>query len=151
MGFFFTQQARDPKRQRKGQRQAPTTRQNAATLNRLGCTACPLNNANVTTSKMKPTLGAVDHLYFLAEAPGRHEDETSGRPLTGPAGKLLRECIPDDEEQYCSFDNVVRDRPEDKTPTWQEVECCRGHITKSIEQAKPRLIVGLGPVAMSAI
>lgn len=99
---------------------------------------------------MAPTIAAKTDVYFLAEAPGQHEDETSGRPLTGPSGKLLRECIPEGQAKYCSFDNVVRDRPENnRTPTWQEIECCRGHVTKSIEQAKPKLIVGLGAVPLS--
>lgn len=62
---------------------------------------------------MIPTLAKNTLIYFLAEAPGAHEDEQSHRPLTGPSGTLLRECIPDDEEQYCSFDNVVNCFPGD--------------------------------------
>jgi DNA polymerase len=31
-------------------------------------------------------------IYFLGEAPGRHEDE-SGRPFVGQAGKLLNKLI----------------------------------------------------------
>jgi len=151
MGFFFSQHKSEEKRsgQRKGLRTATATAENVATLNRLGCKACPLNNADVDTPKMQPTLGE-GGIYFLAEAPGQHEDESSGRPLTGPSGKLLRELIPDGEEQYCSFDNVVRDRPENnRTPTWVEVECCRNHIVKSIEEAKPKLIVGLGGTSLT--
>lgn len=119
-------------------------------LNRLGCSACPLNDAAVRTPKMQPTLARRTDVYFLAEAPGRHEDETSHRPLTGPSGKLLRSCIPEGMEANCSFDNVVRDRPPgNRTPTWNEIECCRQHVVKSIEQAKPKLIVGLGAVPTS--
>ena len=99
--------------------------------------------------KMAPTLAAHTEIYFLAEAPGRDEDENTGRPLTGPSGSLLRECIPGGDDSYCSFDNTVRDRPpKNRTPTWQELECCRGHVTKSIEKAKPKLIVGLGAVPL---
>ncbi len=118
-------------------------------LGRLGCNACPLNHADVHTPKMQPTLAKETLVYFLAEAPGKHEDESSGKPLTGPSGNLLRECIPDGDEVYCSFDNVVRDRPpKNRTPEWAEMECCRGHVTKSIEQAKPKLIVGLGLIPL---
>ncbi len=97
---------------------------------------------------MKPTLGG-GPVYFLAEAPGRDEDENTGQPLTGPSGKLLRECIPSGHGRDCSFDNVVRDRPPgNRTPVFQEIEACRGYVTKSIEQAKPKLIIGLGAVPL---
>jgi len=119
-------------------------------LNRLGCSGCPLNHAAVQTPKMQPTLAKQTLIYFLAEAPGRDEDENTGKPLTGPSGSLLRSCIPATLLAHCSFDNVVRDRPpKNRTPTWQEVECCRNNIIKSIEQAKPQLIVGLGVVPLS--
>lgn len=100
---------------------------------------------------MAPTLGT-GPVYFLAEAPGRDEDENSGRPLTGESGKLLRECIPDGEAKYCSFDNVVNCRPpNNRTPVWNEVECCRPRRIKWIEEAKPKLIVGMGAVPLRAI
>src|SRR4029077_15531506 len=106
--------------------------------------------APVETPKMKPTLGRAKGIYFLAEAPGKHEDESSGQPLTGPSGLLLRSCIPRNELKYCSFDNVVRDRPENnREPQWNEIECCRNHVIKSIEEAKPKLIVGLGKVPLT--
>ena len=51
-----------------------------------------------------------------------------------------------------SFDNVINCRPpKNRTPIWQEVECCRPRRIKTIEQAKPRLIVGLGAVLMHAL
>lgn len=124
-----------------------TAKQGAATLARLGCVACPLNTADVNTPKMQPTLALGSGVYVLAEAPGAHEDESSGKPLTGPSGRLLRECIPDGCD--CSFDNVVNCRPEgNRTPTWQEAECCRPRRVKWIEQAKPKLILGLGAVPL---
>lgn len=99
---------------------------------------------------MQPTLARHTTVYFLAEAPGRHEDEESGRPLTGPSGKLVRSVIPKGAEASCSFDNVVRDRPpKNRTPVFQEIECCRGHVVKSIEEAKPRVIIGLGAVPLN--
>ncbi len=153
MGFFYS-----GKKEGAGKRAirqtplrpaAPNTK-NSETLNRLGCRACPLDKAGVCTPKMKPTFAKRETMvYFLDQAPGKHEDERSGKPLTGDAGTLLRECIPEGEEVYCAFDNVVRDRPpNDREPTWQEVECCRGNVTKSIEEAKPLLIIGLGIIPL---
>jgi uracil-DNA glycosylase family 4 len=124
-------------------------------LRRLGCKACPLNKADVQTPKMLPTLARQTEVYFLAEAPGRDEDENTGKPLTGPSGTLLRQCIPNGFVPVCSFDNVCNCRPTDakgnRAPTWQEVECCQPRRVKFIEQAKPKLIVGLGAVPLQAI
>ncbi len=118
-------------------------------MSKYGCPACPLNKADVRTPKMQPTIADETLVYFLAEAPGRDEDEVSGKPLTGPSGKLLRECIPTDLVDFCSFDNCVRDRPpNNRTPEQVEIEACRGYVVSSIEKAKPKLIVGLGAVAL---
>jgi uracil-DNA glycosylase family 4 len=125
---------------------------NVAVLRRLGCAACPLNKADVDTPKMLPTLAKQTQVYFLAEAPGRDEDENTGKPLTGPSGTLLRQCIPSGSVAQCSFDNVCNCRPPgNRTPVWQEIECCQPRRVKFIEQAKPKLIVGLGAVPLQAI
>ena len=122
-------------------------RQNATTLARLGCRGCPLDKAPCQTPKMAPTLAIGSSVYILAEAPGQNEDEVSHKPLTGPSGKLLHECIPEGER--ASFDNVLNCRPPDnRTPTWQEIECCRPRRVKWIEEAKPKLILGLGAVPL---
>ena len=104
------------------------------------------------TPIMDPTVVKGGQIYFLAEAPGRDEDENTGRPLTGPSGSLLRECIPGRLEDDCSFDNVINCRPpKNRPPQWNEIECCRPRRTKFIEQAKPGLIVGLGAVPLQAV
>ena|ERR1700689_5329182 len=150
MGLFFTKKRPEP---RKGPlRPAPVKKQNAEILHRLGCRACPLDKADIHTPKMLPTLAAHTDIYFLAEAPGKDEDQNTGKPLTGPSGKLLRSCIPDGFEATCSFDNVCNCRPpENRTPTPNEVECCRPRREKFIPQAKPKLIVGLGAVPLQAM
>jgi DNA polymerase-1 len=153
VGFFFSQQKQKAaKRGPKGPRTAANSKQNADILHRIGCKVCPLNNADVQTPKMPPTLARNTLVYFLAEAPGKHEDETSGSPLTGPSGALLRECIPDGYGNSCSFDNVCNCRPPgNRTPVWTEIECCRPRRVQFIEQAKPKLIVGLGAVPLGAM
>lgn len=125
--------------------QLKPTQQAAETLHKLGCQACPLNKADIRTPKMGPTVAKRTDILFLAEAPGRHEDESSGKPLTGPSGRLIRECIPD--AANCSFDNVCNCRPpENRTPVWKEIECCRPRRIKVIEELKPKVIVGLGAI-----
>lgn len=130
----------------------PAAKQNAVVLNRLGCQACPLNTAPCTTPKMLPNLARNTGIMFLGEAPGKDEDQRTGKPLTGSAGTLLRLVIPNGQRDRCSFDNVINCRPsDDRTPVFAEIESCRPRRVKYIEQAKPRIIVGLGPVAMQAI
>ena len=149
MSFFFAKAEKKAK-SAPIKRAAPTSKQNAATLHRLGCTACPLNHAKVQTPKMGPTLSPQTEVLFLAEAPGRDEDENTGKPLTGPSGQLVRQCIPKNWSKYSSFDNVCNCRPEgNRTPVWQEIECCRPRRNRVVEEAKPKLIIGLGAVPLS--
>src|SRR3974377_473321 len=150
MSFHFIELERKATKPAKGRTAAPINQHNAATLHRLGCAACPLKDCGAHTPYMKPTLGG-GSVYFLAEAPGRDEDEHTGRPLTGASGSLLRECLPDGGDSW-NFDNVVNCRPpNNRTPTPKEIECCRPRRIKYIEQAKPTLIVGLGATPMHAI
>src|SRR6266853_4181727 len=141
-GFFFSQNEQTVKRGTKQKR-------NAESLQRIGCAACTLNKAKVHTPKMPPTLADDTLIYFLGEAPGPEEDKL-GEPFVGKSGKFLRACIPSNLIDRCSFDNVIRDYPgknkdgDFNHPEFSQIECCKGHITKSIEQAKPKFIVGLG-------
>ena len=150
MSFFFIQRARKIAKSPKTPK-SPIIREQAPMLHRLGCKACPLDKCDAHTPKMAPTYG-VGPLMFLAEAPGRDEDENTGRPLTGPSGSLLRGCIADSggDDHAATYDNVVNCRPEgNRTPTWQEIECCRPRRIKAIERVKPLLIVGLGAVPLT--
>jgi len=150
MSFLFIQKAREQKKAPKGRKAAKTiNKYNAETLWRLGCRACPLDNCNAHTPKMAPTIGT-GPILFLAEGPGRDEDENTGKPLTGPSGRLLRTCIDDvADSDVCSYDNVVNCRPpNNRTPEPQEIECCRPRRIEAIERIKPKLIVGLGAVPL---
>ena len=154
MSFFFTK-AKPEKPAPRGPLPlaAPrSARANIAALHRLGCNACPLNKEPVTTPRMLPTLAKDTQIYFMAEAPGFDEDENTGKPLTGPSGSLLRSCIPDGGLHTCAFDNVVNCRPpKNRTPLWNEIECCHPRRVKFIEQARPKLIVGLGVVPLNTM
>lgn len=148
MGFFFSRAKAEPKPEPSGPRNKISTklRQSAPMLNRLGCAACPLNKTgNIVEASIpkKPTA-----VYFLGEAPGANE-EKEGRPFIGKSGRLLRGEIPDEYANKCAFGNAVRHRPPDnRTPDWVEVEACRGYATADIEKARPKVIVGLGMVAL---
>lgn len=152
MGFFFSTQARSKQKAQANRQTSFRQKQDSKILNRLGCAACPLNKVQISTPKMEPSLVEKAKVYFLAEAPGKDEDENSGKPLTGPSGQLLKECIPKPFVNYCAFDNVINCRPQNnRPPTPVEIECCRPRRGKYVGQAKPKLVVGLGLVPLQAI
>jgi uracil-DNA glycosylase family 4 len=152
MSFFFTKKDRKSAPKRIVATHVAPRKNSIQTLRRLGCAACPLNKADILTPKMVPTLAHHTDVYFLAEAPGKNEDEVSHAPLTGPSGSLLRQCIPSSSLAVSSFDNVCNCRPPgNRTPVWQEIESCQPRRVKFIEQAKPKLIVGLGAVPLQAM
>jgi len=139
MSFFFTKSKPKPTVSAK-----PAQAGNAskASMNRLGCRVCPLDRVENHTPKMAPELRADTDIYFLGDAPSKGDDE-KGKPFSDKAGKLLRSLVA--QGIVCSFDNVIRDyKDTPSSPPWQAMECCRNLITKSIEEAKPRIIIGLG-------
>jgi uracil-DNA glycosylase family 4 len=93
-------------------------------------------------------------LVFVGEAPGREEDET-GRPFVGDAGKLLTRIIQDGmrirrEDVYVC--NVVKCRPpDDRPPEKDEIEACLPFLMEQLRIVKPEIICGLGGPATGAL
>lgn len=90
-------------------------------------------------------------IYFMGEAPGRNEDET-GRPFIGRAGKLLTELIESlgikRSDVYIS--SVVRYRPpQNRYPKPSEVKAHEKYVNQELELIKPKLIVPLGRLALT--
>lgn len=147
MGFFYT----DVKKSEKAA--TPTTSgrksQNIpiASLNQLGCKVCPLDKEKLSSPKMEATGSLSPVVYMLGEAPGAQEDEQNEQ-FVGKSGKLIRSASAD--LPYRRWNNTVRCRPPaNRTPTEVEVECCRGFVTKDIEQSRPLVVVGAGNVPLS--
>jgi len=98
---------------------------------------------------MAPVLPEQTDIYFLGNQPD-HEDDKKRKPFSGQAGKLLVRVLRDvsDDVDGIGFDNVIRDYgspfAEPLRPDWVPMECCRSLIVSSIEQAKPKMVVGLG-------
>lgn len=119
-----------------------------AELHRLQCLACPLSKVPNEHPNMPPTGAARPLVYIMAEAPGRNEDEQNVQ-LIGKSGQIVRALIPRRFKDRVRFNNACRTRPPDnRTPTWMELECCRPSVEKDIEQSKPKAIFGLGDVAL---
>lgn len=92
-------------------------------------------------------------LMFIGEAPGEQEDKT-GRPFVGRAGKKLDEIITamgfSREDVYIA--NVLKSRPPDnRTPLTPEVEACSPFLTEQVRIIDPKVIVTLGGPATKLI
>src|SRR5689334_10828743 len=73
-------------------------------------------------------------ILFIGEAPGRNEDMT-GRPFVGQAGKLLEKNLNAIGLQRVDvfITNIVKYRPPDnRDPFPNEIEACRGWLDAQI-------------------
>lgn len=115
------------------------------------CRRCKLhlNRTNVVFGE--GSSGA--HVMFVGEAPGADEDRT-GRPFVGRAGKLLDEWIATlglrRRDVYIA--NVCKCRPLDnRDPYPQEKEACAPFLHTQIYLVRPRLLVALGRHAANTL
>ncbi len=99
-------------------------------------------------------------VMFVGEQPGNEEDLT-GKPFVGPAGKLfdkaLEEAGIDRSQTYVT--NVVKHfkweprgkRRIHKKPNAQEIAACRPWLEAEIALVKPKVVVALGATAAQAL
>jgi uracil-DNA glycosylase len=99
-------------------------------------------------------------VLFVGEQPGNEEDLT-GKPFVGPAGRLLDEALAeagiDRKQTYVT--NVVKHfkweprgkRRIHKKPNAQEINACRPWLEAEIALIKPRVLVALGATAAQAL
>jgi len=112
-----------------------------------GCTLCRLSEQRRTV-----VFGEGDpraSVMFVGEGPGAEEDRT-GRPFVGQAGKLLDRMIFamgfEREEVYIA--NVVKCRPPgNRDPKEDEVAACAAYLDRQIDLIQPKVIIALGKPA----
>lgn len=116
-----------------------------------GCAQCRLHEGRSSTVFGE---GAADaDVMVVGEAPGAEEDRT-GRPFVGPAGKLLDLLLltvgfPRDWVYIC---NVLKCRPPgNRDPQADEVERCSPYLKKQIELIAPRAIIAVGKFAAQTL
>ncbi|AGB38021.1 uracil-DNA glycosylase [Natronococcus occultus] len=111
------------------------------------CTRCP--KLVESRSRIVNGTGPEDaDVLFVGEGPGANEDE-QGEPFVGRSGSVL-----DDQLRTVGLDretvritNCVRCRPpENRDPTTEELENCRGYLETEIDRLDPDVIVTLGKV-----
>ena len=85
-------------------------------------------------------------LMFVGEAPGEEEDRT-GRPFVGRAGKKLDDIIRAMglQREQVFIANILKSRPPgNRTPLEHEVEACAPFLREQIRIITPRVLVALG-------
>ena len=108
------------------------------------CTRCKLHKAR--TKIVFGTGNPNADLMFVGEGPGRDED-LSGEPFVGRAGKLLTDMIKamglQRDDVYIA--NVVKCRPpENRLPEKDEITTCSPFLMRQIDAIRPKVICTLG-------
>ena len=92
-------------------------------------------------------------VMIIGEAPGKTEDKLK-KPFLGRAGKLLDEllkCIHLDRTKVY-ITNVINYRPDkNRKPTHEEIKEFKKLLFKHIEIIKPKYILLLGAIAVTAV
>jgi DNA polymerase len=117
-----------------------------------GCTLCRLHESRnrVVFGEGNPEAD----LVIVGEAPGQEEDRT-GRPFVGRAGKLLDLLLmaagfPRSSVYIC---NVLKCRPpNNRNPLADEVESCTSnYLHRQLELIAPRVLLAVGRFASQAL
>jgi DNA polymerase len=122
------------------------------------CKACDLWKLGTQTVFGEGSRRA--RVMFIGEQPGNEEDLT-GKPFVGPAGRLLDEALEEAEidRPQIYVTNVVKHfkweprgkRRIHKKPNAQEIAACRPWLQAEIALVKPNVIVALGATAAQAL
>jgi DNA polymerase len=117
----------------------------------LACTRCRLSEGRRTV-----VFGEGDRhadLMVVGEAPGGEEDRT-GRPFVGPAGKLLDKMLGaiDFARGEVFICNVLKCRPPgNRDPMADEVASCNPYLRQQVELIEPKAICAFGRFAAQTL
>jgi DNA polymerase len=113
------------------------------------CHRCDLGNHRTHAVIGEGNLRA--DILIVGEGPGQREDET-GRPFVGRSGELLDKILASVQltrEQDVFICNVVKCRPpENREPTLQEADACKGYLLEQIRLVDPKIILLTGKTAL---
>ena len=129
------------------------TNTNLQTLNTIikNCKKCKLHETRINTVFGDGSTNA--KVMIIGEAPGKDED-ISGKPFVGRAGKLLTEILSSInlERKDIFITNTVKCRPpENRNPHDDEIKSCSGYLDEQIKLINPKVIVLLGKIAANRI
>ena len=115
------------------------------------CKKCKLHETRINTVFGDGSTNA--KVMIIGEAPGKDED-ISGKPFVGRAGKLLTEILSSInlERKDIFITNTVKCRPpENRNPHDDEIKSCSGYLDEQIKLINPKVIVLLGKIAANRI
>ncbi len=116
-----------------------------------GCKLCDLHKTRNNIVWIRGTSDKDVDIVLIGEAPGKDED-LSGRPFVGRAGKVLDKWIEEAELTNYAIVNIVKCRPpENRVPSKAEIRACFPHLIRQLQELKPKLIIALGRTAMSIL
>jgi uracil-DNA glycosylase family protein len=123
-----------------------------------GCRACPLWKTGTQTVFGEGSPKA--EIVLVGEQPGDQED-LSGRPFVGPAGRLLDKALEQAgiDRRLAYVTNVVKHfkwQPRGKRrihqkPNAAEIAACRPWLDAELAVVKPKVLVCLGATAAQAL
>lgn len=121
------------------------------------CSTCGLYKS-VLSPRMEPFGNFKKGILNIGEAPGEIEDR-KGKQWQGKEGQILRQIYKKlgiDLFEDCLNFNAVNCRPVDthgntRTPTGQEIICCRRRVLEVIRKHKPKVIILFGQTAIQSV
>ncbi len=112
------------------------------------CTKCDLGQSR---TKAVPGVGSPDaRVCFVGEGPGREED-LSGLPFVGQAGRLLDRMLAAEgiRRSDCYICNIVKCRPpNNRVPTPAEISECSLYLYAQLAVIEPAVVCLLGNTAL---
>jgi uracil-DNA glycosylase family 4 len=91
-------------------------------------------------------------VMLVGQNPGAEEDKT-GRPFVGRAGKFLNKVLAENgfnREELFITNLVKHTSPKNRKPLPDEIAACAPYLKEQIESIKPKLVVLMGAVAWQA-
>ncbi|MFZ1730079.1 MAG: uracil-DNA glycosylase [Bacteroidota bacterium] len=92
-------------------------------------------------------------VVLVGEAPGAEEDKT-GEPFVGRAGKLLNQILEavNFKREDVFICNILKCRPpNNRDPLSTEVEQCEPYLHKQLELLKPKVMLALGRISAQTL
>ena len=125
-------------------------------LNQLQTHLQTCMNCELGITRLKLVFGSGSQspdIVVIGEAPGEEEDE-SGLPFVGRAGKLLTDILAsikiNRDDVYIT--NICKCRPPaNRKPTNNEINQCEPFLIKQLELLKPQFILAFGLTAAEAL
>ena len=97
--------------------------------------------------------GPIDaKIMLVGQNPGAEEDKT-GRPFVGRAGKFLNKVLAENSfnrEDLFITNLVKHTSPKNRKPLPDEIEACEPYLEAQMKAIKPKLVVLMGTVAWQA-